>query len=80
MVDRLEVQNGDESDDKQPQSFRREIEIKGQRLEAKDFKYLGAVISNERSKYEILSRIDQTTAALSRLKIIMEGQEHLACF
>ena len=35
-----------------------------------NFKYLGAVISNEGSKPEILSRIAQTTAALSRLKII----------
>ena len=36
----------------------------------KNFKYLGAIISNEGSKPEILSRIAQTTAALSRLKII----------
>ena len=35
-----------------------------------NFKYLGAIISNERSKPEILSRVAQTTAALSRLKII----------
>ena len=35
-----------------------------------NFKYLGAIISNEGSKPEILSRIVQTTAALSRLKII----------
>ena len=35
-----------------------------------NFKYLGAIISNDRSKPEILSRIAQTTAALSRLKII----------
>ena len=34
------------------------------------FKYLGAIISNEGSKPEILSRIAQTTAALSRQKII----------
>ena len=45
--------------------------IKGQRLEeVENFKYLGAIISNEGSKPEILSRIAQTTAALSRLKII----------
>ena len=51
--------------------FQREIKIKGQRLEeVENFKYLGAVISNEGSKPEILSRIAQTTAALSRLKII----------
>ena len=57
-----------------PNSFLREVKIKGQRLEeVANFKYLGAVISNEGSKPEILSRIAQTIAALSRLKII-------ACF
>ena len=35
-----------------------------------NFKYLGTILSNEGSKPEILSRITQTTAALSRLKII----------
>ena len=49
-----------------PNGFQREIKIKGQMLEeVENFKYLGAIISNERSKPEILSR---------------EGQEHLACF
>ena len=48
--------------------FQREIKIKGQRLEEVDnFKYIGAIISNEGSKPEILSRIAQTIAALSRL-------------
>ena len=64
-----------------PNGFQREIKIEGQRLEeVENSKYLGALISNEGSKPEILSRIAQTTAAISRLKIIMEGQEHLACF
>ena len=54
-----------------PNVFQREIKIKDQRLEeVENFKYLGAIISNEGSKPEILSRIAQTTAALSRLKII----------
>ena len=54
-----------------PNSFQREIKIKGQRLEeVENFKYLGAIISSEGSKPEILSRIAQTTAALSRLQII----------
>ena len=54
-----------------PNGFQREIKIKGQRLEeVEKVKYLGAIISNEGSKPEILSRIAQTTAALSRLKII----------
>ena len=56
-----------------PNGFQREIKIKkkGQRLEeVENFQYLGAIISNKGSKPEILSRIAQTTAALSRLKII----------
>ena len=54
-----------------PNGFQREIKIKSQRLEeVENFKYLGAMISNEGSKPEILSRIAQTIAALSRLKII----------
>ena len=40
-----------------------------------NFKYLGAIISNEGSKPEILSRIAQTTAALSRLKIIWRDRK-----
>ena len=54
-----------------PNGFQRKIKIKGQRLEeVENVKYLGAVISNEGSKPEILSRIAQTTAALCSLKII----------
>ena len=54
-----------------PNGFQREIKIKSQRLEeVENFKYLGAIISNEGSKSEILSRIAHTTAALSRLAII----------
>ena len=40
-----------------PNGFQREIKIKGQRLEVDNFKYLGAINSNEGSKPEILSRI-----------------------
>ena len=54
-----------------PNGFQREIKIKGQRLEElENLKYLGTIVSNEGSKPEVLSRIAQTTAALSRLKII----------
>ena len=54
-----------------PNGFQREIKRKGQRQEeVENFKYLGAIISDEGSKPEILSSIAQTTAALSRLKII----------
>ena len=56
---------------KTPNGFQREIKINSQRLEAVvNFKYLGAILSNDGSKPEILSRIAQTTASLSRLKII----------
>ena len=43
--------------------------MNGQKLETvTSFKYLGAVITDEGSKPEILSRIAQATAALTRLK------------
>ena len=43
--------------------------VNGQKLETvTNFKYLGSVITDEGSKPEILSRITQTTAALTRLK------------
>ena len=58
-----------------PNGFQREFKIKGQRLEeVENFKCLGAIISNEGSKPEILPRIAQTTAALSRLKIIWRNK------
>ena len=46
-----------------------EIKVNGQKLEiATSFTYLGLVITDEGSKPEILSRIAQTTAALTRPK------------
>ena len=46
-----------------------EIKVNGQKLETvTSFKYLGSVIIDEGSKSEILSRIAQTTTALTRLK------------
>ena len=43
--------------------------VNGQKLETvRSFKYLGTVVSNKASKPEILSRIAQTIAALTRLK------------
>ena len=45
------------------------IKVNKQKLETvTSFKYLGSVITNEGFKSEILSRIAQTTAALTRLK------------
>ena len=47
----------------------KKIKVKGQKLETvTSFKYLGSVITDEGSKPEILSRIAQTAAALTRLK------------
>ena len=46
-----------------------EIKVNGQKLETvTSFKYLGSVVTDEGSKHEILPRIAQTTAALTRLK------------
>ena len=46
-----------------------EIKVNGQKLETvTSFKYLGSVITDEGSKAEILSRIAQTIAALTRLE------------
>ena len=46
-----------------------EIKVNGQTLETvTSLKYLGSVITDEGSKPEILFRIAQTTAALTRLK------------
>ena len=46
-----------------------EIKVNGQKLETvTSFKYLGSVMADEGSKPEILSRIAQATAALTRLK------------
>ena len=46
-----------------------EIKVNGQKLETvNSFKYLSSVITDEGSKPELLSRIAQTTAALTKLK------------
>ena len=46
-----------------------EVKVNGQKLETvTSFKYLGSVITDEGSKPEILSRIAQTTATLTRFK------------
>ena len=50
----------------------RDIKVKGQKLgTVTSFKYLGAVVSDKGSKPEVLSRIAQTTAALTKLKPIL---------
>ena len=48
-----------------------EITVNGQKLKTvTSFKYQGSVITDEGSKPDVLSRIAQTTAALTRLKRI----------
>ena len=49
----------------------REIKVKGQKLgTVTSFKYLGAVVSDDGSKPEVLLRIAKVTAALTKLKPI----------
>ena len=56
-----------------------EIKINGQKLEiVTSFKYLGSFITDEVSKPEILSRIAQTTAALTRLIPIWNDRRFLS--
>ena len=48
-----------------------EIKVNRQKLETvTSFKHLGSVIADEGSRSEILSRIAQTTAALTSLKLL----------
>ena len=48
-----------------------DITIDNKKLEAvRRFKYLGAIVSDEGSKPEVLSRIAQTTGAMTKLKVI----------
>ena len=52
-----------------------EIKVNRQKLQTiTSFKYLGSVITDEGSKPEILSRIAQTTAALTRLKPVLHDR------
>ena len=53
-----------------------DIRINGEKLDEVDsFKYLGAVVTDQGSKPEVLSRIAQTTAALARLKTIWSDKQ-----
>ena len=46
-----------------------DIKINSEKLDEVDnFKYVGAVVTDQGSKVEVLSRIAQTTEALTRLK------------
>ena len=58
--------------------IQREIKVKGQKLgTVTSFKYLGAVVSDDGSKPEVLSRIAQATAALTKLKPIWRDNKSL---
>ena len=51
--------------------IQRKIQVKGQKLgTVTSFKYLGAVVSDDGSKLEVLSRVAQATAALTKLNPI----------
>ena len=52
-----------------------EIKVNGQKLETvTSFKYMGSVIPDEGSKPELLSRIAQTTVALTRLNPVWNNR------
>ena len=56
---------------KSANGIRRVIKVKGQKLDTvTSFKYLGAVVSDDGSKPEVISMIAQATAALTKLKPI----------
>ena len=56
-------------------TLQRDITIQGQTLETVDhFKYIGAIICDEGSRREVLSRAVQTMTALTRLKIIWKDK------
>ena len=63
-----------------------EIKVNGEKLETvTSFKYLGSVVIDKGSKPEILSRIAQTTAALTRLEqsgltgVFLSVSRYLCC-
>ena len=62
----------DQADAKQHQRHQQDIKVNGQKLQTvKSFKYQpGSDVSDEGSKPEILARIAQATAALTKLKSV----------
>ena len=52
------------------------IKVSGEKLETvQSFKYLGAIVTDEGSRPEILSRIAQATGALANLKVIWKDKK-----
>ena len=61
--------------------IQREITVKGQKLgTVTSFKYLGAIVSDEGLKAEVLSRIAQATAALTKLKPIWRDNREITMY
>ena len=61
--------------------IQREIKVKGQKLgTVTSFKYLGAIVSDEGSKVEVLSWIAQATAALTKLKPIWRDNREITMY
>ena len=55
------------------------IKVSGEKLETvQSFEYLGAIVTNEGSRPEILSRIAQATGALASLKVIWKDKNALS--
>ena len=51
------------------------IKVRGEKLETvQSFKYLGAIVTDEGSRPEILSRIAQATGVLANLKVIWKDK------
>ena len=62
-------------------SIKKQIKTTGQKLEMiTSFKYQGLVVSDDDSMPEILSRITQTTAALTRLKPVWNDKSIFSQF
>ena len=56
-----------------------DIKVQGKKLDTmKSFKYLGAIITDEGSKPEILERIARTSGELSRLKPIWQDKKNIS--
>ena len=52
------------------------IKVKGYNLETvTNFKYLGAIVADEGTKREVLSRIAQATSALTKLKTVWKDRK-----
>ena len=68
-LDKASTAYGMEISAKKTSGINTEIKVNGQKIETVTrFRYLGSVITDEGSKPEMLSRIAQMTAALTRLK------------